>query len=71
MGHNATEMEKILNRLRPVLNDSLSMLNKLEIVGIASADGSLAFNTTLARNRLCLQRNGCLKNCICLMRYSS
>ena len=51
MGHNATEMEKILNRLRPVLNDSLSMLNKLEIVGIASADGSLAFNTTLARNR--------------------
>lgn len=51
MGHNATEMEKMLNRLRPVLNDSLSMLNKLEIVGIASADGSLAFNTTLARNR--------------------
>lgn len=51
MGHNATEMEKILNRLCSVLNDSLSMLNKLEIVGIASADGSLAFNTTLARNR--------------------
>lgn len=51
MGHNATEMEKMLNRLRPVLNDSLSVLNKLEIVGIASADGSLAFNTTLARNR--------------------
>lgn len=51
MGHNATEMEKMLNRLRPVLNDSLAMLNKLEIVGIASADGSLAFNTTLARNR--------------------
>lgn len=51
MGHNATEMEKMLNRLRPVLSDSLSVLNKLDIVGIASADGSLAFNTTLARNR--------------------
>lgn len=51
MAHNATVMEKMLNRLRPVLNDSLSVLNKLEIVGIASADGSLAFNTTLARNR--------------------
>ena len=51
MGNNAAEMEKMLNTLRPILNDSLSVLNKLDIVGIASADGSLAFNTTLSRNR--------------------
>lgn len=51
MGNNAAEMEKMFNTLRPILNDSLSVLNKLDIVGVASADGSLAFNTTLARNR--------------------
>lgn len=51
MGNNAAEMEKMLNTLRPILNDSLSVLNKLDIVGIASADGSLSFNTTLSRNR--------------------
>lgn len=51
MGNNAAEMEKMLNTLRPILSDSLSVLNKLEIVGLASADGSLAFNTTLSRNR--------------------
>lgn len=51
MGNNAAEMEKMLNTLRPILNDSLSVLDKLDIVGIASADGSLAFNTTLSRNR--------------------
>lgn len=51
MGNNAAEMEKMLNTLRPILSDSLSVLNKLEIVGLASADGSLAFNITLSRNR--------------------
>ena len=51
LGHNREEMEKMTNTLRPILNDTLATLNSLSITGLASADGSLAFNTRLARNR--------------------
>lgn len=51
MGDNRKEMEEMLNALQPILKDSLAILNSVTITGLASADGSLAFNTTLSRNR--------------------
>ncbi len=51
MGDNREEMERMLNALQPILNDTLAILNSVTITGLASADGSLAFNTTLSRNR--------------------
>lgn len=51
MGDNRKEMEGMLNALQPILNDTLAILNSVTITGLASADGSLAFNTTLSRNR--------------------
>lgn len=51
MGENGKEMEGMLNALQPILNDTLAVLNSVTITGLASADGSLAFNTTLSRNR--------------------
>ena len=51
MGDNRKEMEGMLNALQPILNDTLATLNSVTITGLASADGSLAFNTALSRNR--------------------
>lgn len=51
MGDNREEMEEMLNALQPILKDTLAILNSVTITGLASADGSLAFNTTLSRNR--------------------
>ncbi len=51
MGDNRRELESMVRTLAPVLNDSLSTLTSLRIYGMASADGSLAFNTALARRR--------------------
>ena len=51
LGNNRTELENMVNTLAPVLGDSLATLTSLCINGMASADGSLAFNTALARNR--------------------
>ena len=51
LGHNREEMEKMTNTLRPILDDTLATLKGLAITGLASADGSLALNTRLARNR--------------------
>lgn len=51
MGDNRKEMEGMLNALQPILNDTLATLGNVTITGLASADGSLAFNTTLSRNR--------------------
>lgn len=50
-GNNAAEMRKMMEALKPILGDSLSVLNRLTITGLASADGSLAFNTKLSRER--------------------
>lgn len=41
----------MLDALQPILEDTLAILNGVTITGLASADGSLAFNTTLSRNR--------------------
>ncbi len=51
MGNNEQEMNKMEEALKPILNDTLSVLDRLVITGLASADGSLALNTTLSRNR--------------------
>lgn len=51
LGDNRAELEHIVADLQPVLGDSLAVLTSLSIHGLASADGSYAFNTTLARNR--------------------
>jgi len=51
MGNNRAEMEDLQRKLTPVLKDTLATLTSFGIYGIASADGPLAFNTTLARRR--------------------
>ena len=51
MGDNRKEMEGMLNALQPILHDTLAILGNVTITGLASADGSLPFNTALSRNR--------------------
>lgn len=51
LGNNRAELDSMLQDLRPVLTDSLATVNSFTITGMASADGSLKFNTVLARNR--------------------
>lgn len=51
LGDNSTELSRMQNTLAPILKDTLATLTSLEIYGMASADGSLAFNTALARRR--------------------
>lgn len=51
LGRNKDEMEKMLSTLQPIVADSLATLASVAIDGMASADGSLAFNTLLAKNR--------------------
>lgn len=51
MGNNRAELKQMIETLQPILQDSLATLTKLAIFGMASADGSLAFNTPLAENR--------------------
>lgn len=51
LGNNRKELGAMLETLTPVLKDSLATVNSFTISGMASADGSLAFNTRLAENR--------------------
>ena len=51
LGNNRSELEAMLETLTPVLKDTLATVNSFTISGMASADGSLAFNTRLAENR--------------------
>ena len=51
LGNNRAELEKMEKTLRPILEDSLASIHAIHIVGMASADGSLAFNTNLAYQR--------------------
>lgn len=51
MGNNRKELDDMMRTLSPILKDTLAILNSITITGMASADGSLAFNTPLARNR--------------------
>lgn len=51
LGNNRAELGAMLETLTPVLKDTLATINTFTITGMASADGSLAFNTRLAENR--------------------
>ncbi len=51
LGNNRRELENMVSTLSPVLNDTLATLTSLDIYGMASADGSLSYNTALARRR--------------------
>lgn len=51
MGNNRHELDGMMTVLRPVLSDTLATVRNIHIYGMASADGPLAFNTTLARRR--------------------
>ena len=51
MGNNRRELDDMVAKLQPVLDDSLATLTSLSIFGMASADGPLSFNTPLSRNR--------------------
>lgn len=50
-GNNRVEMEKIVQAIRPIVEDSLATLESVNIIGVASADGPFDFNATLAYNR--------------------
>ena len=51
LGNNEAELRQMLDSLRPIVGDTLATMTSLDIYGMASADGSYAFNTTLSRNR--------------------
>lgn len=51
LGNNRAELEKMEQKLGPILRDSLATVHAIHIVGMASADGSYAFNTSLAYRR--------------------
>lgn len=51
LGNNLPELKAMEEKLRPILEDSLATLHNIHIIGMASADGSLAFNTNLAYQR--------------------
>lgn len=51
MGNNRKELDDMVRTLSPILKDTLATLNSITITGMASADGSLVYNTSLARNR--------------------
>ena len=51
LSNNRKEMNGMLSKLSSIVSDSLATLNSVSIYGMASADGSYAFNTTLSKNR--------------------
>lgn len=51
MANNRAELEKMAAVLGPVLNDTSAQVLGITISGVASVDGPLGFNTTLALNR--------------------
>ncbi len=51
LGDNRTELENMVQTLAPVLSDTLATITSFGIYGLASADGPLALNTSLARRR--------------------
>lgn len=57
IGRNSEEMADMLAALQPVVSDSLATLTGVSISGMASADGSLPFNTRLAEARATSARN--------------
>lgn len=56
LGNNERELNDMLDKLSPILKDTLATLNFIRITGMASADGPLAFNTVLAQKRAAAAR---------------
>ena len=61
LGNNRAELDNMVATLGPVLGDSLATLTSLSIYGMASADGSLPYNTQLSRNRANAARSWLVK----------
>ena len=57
LGNNEKELGEMIATLEPILSDSLATLTSLDILGMASADGSFALNSTLSRNRAQAAKN--------------
>ena len=51
LSNNRSELEQMVAKLEPILNDTLATVTALSIYGMASADGFLSFNTPLSQNR--------------------
>lgn len=51
MARNGAELKRMADDIRPILKDTSAVLHQIEICGVASVDGPLAFNTTLSLNR--------------------
>lgn len=51
MANNRSEMQQMLDKLQAILGDSLAVVNSVNIQGLASVDGSHAFNERLAKQR--------------------
>lgn len=51
LGNNARELEDMVSKLQPILDDTLATVTGISIYGMASADGPLSFNTPLSANR--------------------
>lgn len=51
MGNNRKEIEEMTAKLDSILQDSLATLSSIKIIGMASADGKLPYNTALAKKR--------------------
>lgn len=51
LGDNRTEITRMLEALQSIISDTLCTLTSVNIVGVASADGSLAYNELLAEKR--------------------
>lgn len=51
MANNRSEMQQMLDKLQAILADSLAMVNSVNIQGLASVDGSHAFNERLSKQR--------------------
>lgn len=61
LGNNESEMNGMLSTLQKITSDSLAVLNSVSIYGMASADGSFAFNTKLSENRAKSAKNWLIK----------
>ncbi len=59
---NKAELQKILDTLSPILNDSLATVNSLNIFGSESAEASYSHNVKLAENRANSAKNWLAQN---------
>lgn len=51
LADNAAELQRMADDIAPLLKDTTAIIHGIDICGVASVDGPLAFNTTLSLNR--------------------